>query len=241
MNEIEIFHQIESGTIQDLSLEDLTRSAEFCLLISEKTTSVLAVTVAKVRRDHITDTTKWVDYCKSNFNLEGSYLHHIHKVGKMLLSVTCYTPKVYTTLFNLDFDKQRTITQIPVEQLETFLKIQTKKLTQMTRAEVRAAVSVFLGKIAEVARHQAEQQSLPGFDKWLDNCSNFEPGSVVNAVTCDDTAQKSLSAGCLLLAAAIDYQLRRNVPDTLMLQNIKAALLDEIQSIENVLAGSTEE
>ena len=83
MTAIEIFHKIENGTIQDLSLEDLTGSAEFCLRISEKTTSVLAVTVAMIRRDHITDTAQWIDYCKSNFKLEGSYLHHIHKVGTL--------------------------------------------------------------------------------------------------------------------------------------------------------------
>lgn len=237
MTAIEIFHKIENGTIQDLSLEDLTGSAEFCLRISEKTTSVLAVTVAMIRRDHITDTAQWIDYCKSNFKLEGSYLHHIHKVGKMLLSVTCYTLKYYTLLFNLDFDKQRAITQIPVEQLDCFIKLQTKSLNNMTRAEVRAAVSVFLGKTSEISKSLPEQQSLPGFDKWLDNCDIWEPDAVVNALKCDETAAKSLSAGCLLLNAAIDYHLHREMPDTMMLLSIKAALLDEIQSIENILAG----
>ena len=236
MTAIETFHKIQTGSLQDLTLEDLTGSAEFCLLISEKTTSVLAVTVAKVRRDHITDTAQWIDYCKSKFKLEGSYLHHIHKVGKMLLSAVYNTPKVYTILFNLSFDKQSVLTQIPSEQLETFIKVQTKRLVDMTRAEVRAAVSVFLGKTAEVAKPQTEQQTLPGFDKWLDNCVNFAPAAVANAVSSDDTAQKSLSAGCLLLNAAIDYQLRRDMPDTVLLLDIKKALLDEIQSIENVLS-----
>ena len=236
MNELEILNKFETGNIQELSIEELISGAAFCLRVSAKTTSVLAVTVAKLRQERLQCVGAWVPFCKENFDLEGSYLHQIHKVGKMLLSVVYYTPKVYTILFNLSFDKQLTITQIPSEQFETFIKVQTKRLVDMTRAEVRAAVSVFLGKTAEVAKPQAEQQTLPGFDKWLDNCINFEPAAVANAVSSDDTAQKSLSAGCLLLNAAIDYQLRRDMPDTVLLLDIKKALLDEIQSIENVLS-----
>ena len=235
MTELEILNKFESGAINELSLEELTTGAAFCLRVSAKTTSVLAVTVAKIRQEHLADVADWSQYCKSYFNLEGSYLHHIHKVGKMLLSVTCYTLKYYTLLFNLDFDKQRAITQIPVEQLDCFIKVQTKPLAKMTRAEVRAAVSVFLGRTAEVAA-VADQPVLPGFDRWLNSCAEFEPAAIVNAVASDDTAHRSFSAGCLLLGAALDYQRRRETPDTVMLLNLKAALLDEIKSIENILA-----
>lgn len=236
MNELEILNKFETGAINELTLEDLTNGAVFCLRVSAKTTSVLAVTVAKIRQEHLTDVTEWSKFCKATFALEGSYLHQIHKVGKMLLSVVYYTPKVYTILFNLCFDKQLPVTQIPAEQIDTFIKVQTKPLAKMTRAEVRAAVSVFLGKTSEVAT-VAEQPALPGFDKWLNSCAEFEPAAIVNAVASDDTAHRSFSAGCLLLGAALDYQRRRNVPDTNLLMSLKAALLDEIQSIENILAG----
>ena len=235
MTELEILNKFESGAINELSLEDLTTGAAFCLKVSARTASVLAVTVAKLRKEHLTDVNEWSKFCKATFDLEKSYLHHLHKVGKMLLSVTCYTPKVYTVLFNLDFDKQLAITQIPAEQIDTFIKTQTRPLAKMTRAEVRAAVSVFLGRTAEVAT-VADQPVLPGFDRWLNSCAEFEPAAIVNAVASDDTAHRSFSAGCLLLGAALDYQRRRETPDTVMLLNLKAALLDEIKSIENILA-----
>lgn len=235
MTELEILNKFESGAINELSLEDLTTGAAFCLKVSARTASVLAVTVAKLRKEHLTDVTEWVNFCKATFALEGSYLHQIHKVGKMLLSVTCHTVKVYTTLFNLELYKQLAITQIPTEQIDTFIKTQTRPLAKMTRAEVRAAVSVFLGRTAEVAA-VADQPVLPGFDRWLNSCAEFEPAAIVNAVASDDTAHRSFSAGCLLLGAALDYQRRRETPDTVMLLNLKAALLDEIKSIENILA-----
>lgn len=236
MNELEILNKFKTGTINELTLEDLTNGAVFCLRVSAKTTSVLAVTVAKIRQEHLTDVTEWSKFCKATFALEGSYLHHIHKVGKMLLSVLYNTPKVYTILFNLCLDKQIPIAQIPAEQLDTFIKVQTKPLGKMTRAEMRAAVSVFLGKTSEVVMVD-QHPVLPGFDKWLNNCAEFEPAAIVNAVASDDTAHRSFSAGCLLLGAALDYQRRRDVPDTNLLLSLKAALLDEIQSIENILAG----
>ena len=236
MNELEIINKFETGAINELSLEDLTTGAAFCLKVSARTASVLAVTVAKLRKEHLTDVNEWSKFCKATFDLEKSYLHHLHKVGKMLLGVVYNTPKVYTILFNLGFDKQLPITQIPAEQIDTFIKTQTRPLGKMTRAEVRAAVSVFLGKTSEVATI-AEQPALPGFDKWLNSCAEFEPAAIVNAVASDDTAHRSFSAGCLLLGAALDYQRRRKVPDTNLLMSLKAALLDEIQSIENILAG----
>ena len=144
MTELEILNKFETGAVAELSLEELTTGAAFCLKVSARTASVLAVTVAKIRKEHLSDVTEWVNFCKATFDLEGSYLHQIHKVGKMLLSVTCHTPKVYTVLFYLELYKQLVITQIPVEQIDTFIKWTTKPLAKMTRAEVRAAVNRFL-------------------------------------------------------------------------------------------------
>ena len=153
----------------------------------------------------------------------------------MLLSVVYNTPKVYTTLFNLQFDKQLAITQIPVEQLDCFIKVQTKPLAKMTRAEVRAAVSVFLGKTSEVATI-AEQPALPGFDKWLSSCPEFDEQSIICAVQDDESAAKSFNAGIALTAAALHYHLQRDVPDTVFLIKLKKELLDDVQTIENILA-----
>lgn len=236
MGDLEILALIERGDLTPLSQEDLTRGAAFCLRVSAKTPSVLAVVVAKLRKDHITDVTEWSRYCEETFGLESSYLHHIHKVGKCLHSVACHTPKVYTVLFHLELYKLLAITQIPVAQIDSFIKGQTKPLGKMTRAEVRAAVALFLGRTAALPAKQEAQLLLPGFGKWLETATGFEAESIVRAVDDDDTADRSYRAGCLLLGAALDYQRRQETPDTVMLLNLKTALLDEVQAIENILA-----
>ena len=81
-----------------------------------------------------------------------------------------------------------------------------------------------------------EQLLLPGFGKWLGTAAEFEPAAIVKVVDDDDTADRSYRAGCLLLGAALDYQRRQETPDTVMLLNLKTALLDEVQAIENILA-----
>ena len=235
MTELEILNKFESGAINELSLDELTTGAAFCLKVSARTASVLAVTVAKLRKEHLTDVNEWSKFCKATFDLEGSYLHQIHKVGKMLLSVVYYTPKVYTILFNLCFDKQLPITQIPAEQIDTFIKTQTRPLAKMTRAEVRAAVSVFLGRTAEVAT-VTDQPVLPGFDKWLNSCPEFDEQNIICAVQDDESAAKSFNAGIALTAAALHYHLQRDVPDTVFLIKLKKELLDDVQTIENILA-----
>ena len=236
MGDLEILALIERGELTALSREDLTLGAQFCLRVSAKTPSVLAVVVAKLRKDFITDVTEWSAYCKQNFGLESSYLHHIHKVGKYLHSVVNNTPKVYSVLFHLGPDKQIAITQIPVVEIENFIRQQTKPLGKMTRAEVRAAVALFLGRTAAVPAKQEAQLLLPGFGKWLETATGFEAESIVRAVDDDDTADRSYRAGCLLLGAALDYQRRQETPDTVMLLNLKTALLDEVQAIETILA-----
>ena len=236
MGDLEILALIERGELTALSREDLTLGAQFCLRVSAKTPSVLAVVVAKLRKEHIPDVTEWSRYCKETFGLESSYLHHIHKVGKYLLSGTCSTLKVYTVLFHLEFETLRALTQIPVEDIDSFIKSQTKPLGKMTRAEVRAAVALFLGRTAAVPAKQEAQLLLPGFGKWLETATGFEAESIVRAVDDDDTADRSYRAGCLLLGAALDYQRRQETPDTVMLLNLKTALLDEVQTIENILA-----
>ena len=235
MNELEILNKFESGAINELTLEDLTNGAAFCLKVSARTASVLAVTVAKLRKEHLTDVNEWSKFCKATFDLEKSYLHHLHKVGKMLLSVACDTPKVYTVLFNLAYEKLIAITQIPVVRVEEFIREQTKPLAKMTREAVRAAVSVFLGRTAEVAT-VADQPVLPGFDRWLNSCPEFDEQSIICAVQDDESAAKSFNAGIALTAAALHYHLQRDVPDTVFLIKLKKELLDDVQTIENILA-----
>ena len=231
----DILNHIEQGALADLTRDDLTAGAAAVLSVSAKTASVLAVVVARLRAEYITGTEEWISYCRESFQLEGGYLHHLHKIGRMLLNVTCDT-KLYNMLFALDTDKQLAVSQIPAEKIDGFTKLQTKPLARMTRAEVRAAVALFLGRTA-APEHREEQPDLPGFDSWLDWAPYYEEETARKTVNDDATAEKSFAAGCLLLGAALDYQRRREIPDARLLAELKAELLDEVQSIENILAG----
>ena len=234
MTEAEIIRRIEQGALSELGRDELTAGAAAVLAVSAKTPSILAVVVARLRMEYIPGGDDWSAYCRKEFSLENSYLHHLHKIGRMLIAATCDT-RLYNLLFGLDTDKQLAVSQIPAEQLSAFVKLQTKPLGKMSRAEVRAAVAVFLGRASFLA-HQGEQPVLPGFDKWLGAAAEFTPETVVKSVVNDDTAARSFAAGCLLLGAALDYQRRREIPDVRLLTELKVSLLDEIKSIENILA-----
>jgi len=234
MTNMEIIARIEQGTLTELGRDELTSGAAAVLAVSAKTTSVLAVVVARIRAEYITGADDWSAWCREAFSLEGGYLHHLHKIGRMLIAVTCDT-RLYQLLFALDADKQLAVSQIPANQIGAFVKLQTKPLAKMTRAEVRTAVAVFLGRTSAPAR--GDQPELPGFDKWLGAAAGFTPAAVVRQVADDATAEKSFTAGCLLLGAALDYQRRREIPDVRLLAELKASLLDEVRSIETILAG----
>ena len=241
MTELEILNKFESGAINELSLEELTTGAAFCLKVSARTASVLAVTVAKLRKEHLTDVNEWSKFCKATFDLEKSHLHHLHKVGKMLLSVACNTQKLYTKLFNLSFNQQLPLTQIPDGMLENFFCGLTKPIAKMPREEIRAAVAVFWVQINHEPQKQkvaaaTVQPALPGFDKWLSSCPEFDEQSIICAVQDDESAAKSFNAGIALTAAALHYHLQRDVPDTVFLIKLKKELLDDVQTIENILA-----
>ena len=247
MTELEIISRIEKGEICGMSQEELVSGANLCLKVSAKTAAVLAVVIAQLRKDYITDVTAWSSFCKENFKLGGSYLHHLHKIGKMLIvtcdyNVSCYN-RNYTMLFNLDTDKQLSIARIPADRIDTFIKLQTKPLGKMTRGEIRAAVNLFLKKdvedieLSQVTPKTANSQlTLPGFTKWLDSFETADAEAVISVVTDDNTAGRSLNAGITLMAAAISYHCNREVIDFETLCSLKAALLDEVQSIENILA-----
>lgn len=245
MTELEIISRIEQGDICGMSQEELVSGGSMCIRVSAKTASVLAVVIARLRQEYITDVNQWSKYCKETFNLEGAYLHHLHKIGKMLIvtcdyNVSCYN-RTYTMLFQLDTDKQLSIARIPAEQIDTFIKLQTKPLSKMSRGEIRTAVNLFLKKDLEEASQDTaqvttRQLTLPGLNKWLDSFEEADPEAVIGVVNDDNTAGRSLNAGITLMAAAINYHSTREVIDFETLCSLKAALLDEVQSIENILA-----
>ena len=244
---LEVMEAIAAGEF-GFSAEELAGAVSFTLRVSSGTATTTAVAVALVRRDHIRDAAAWVNWARDRFGLEGSYLHHLHKVGKMLIGLReCLgdtqkgaeccnnTGRLYRTLFAAGFDKLLPVTRIPAEQLAAFLSHLSKPIDKMTRGEVRTAVAEWLGESVRTAA-ESVQPDLPGFDRALDTVWRLEPADLVAAVNNDDKAAQSLRAGMGLLGAALEFEKRRECPDVATLQAAKAALLSEIEEIEEVIA-----
>lgn len=242
---LEVMEAIAAGEF-GFSAEELTGAVEFALRVSARTAATTAVAVALVRRDHIRDAAAWVNWARERFGLEGSYLHHLHKVGKMLIGLReCLgdtqreccnnTVNLYRRLFATDWDKLYAVTRIPAEQLAAFLSHLSKPIDKMTRGEVRTAVAEWLGESGRTAA-ESVQPDLPGFDRALDTVWRLEPADLVAAVNNDDKAAQSLRAGMGLLGAALEFEKRRECPDVATLQAAKAALLSEVEEIEEVIA-----
>lgn len=232
---LENIAKLEAGDL-NLSLDELTGAAVFCLKIGAKTNSVLAVVVAKARAEFIQDTAQWVEWCRENFALEGNYLHRLHKIGRMLLEcIMIHSDKFYNKIFELDWEKQYTLSRIPVKQIAGFVSGLRKPIDKMTRGELRVAVSEYLGETAKTTE-VGDQLELPGFGKALDTVVRLEPAQLVKAVNDEQAASQSFRAGCLLLGATLDYQRRQPIPDVRLLTSLKAGLLDEIKAIEDILA-----
>lgn len=225
----DILNHIEQGSLADLTRDDLTAGAEAVLSVSAKTAPVLAVVVARLRAEYITDTVEWIGYCKVTFGLEGSYLHHLHKIGRMFLNVTCDT-RLYGKLFFLDTDKLLAISQIPAEKIDTFVKLQTKQLSRMTRAEVRAAVALFLGRTAA-----PEQPDLPGFAKLLTSADTFDDEDFVKVCDTPEKAVRSMELGIGFLTGALEYNRAPEHRDTVRLAALKSVLLAQLDEVEKAL------
>ena len=83
---LEVMEAIAAGEF-GFSAEELAGAVSFTLRVSSGTATTTAVAVALIRRDHIRDAAAWVNWARDRFGLEGSYLHHLHKVGKMLIGL----------------------------------------------------------------------------------------------------------------------------------------------------------
>ena len=237
---LEVMERIAAGEF-GFSAEELAGAVNFTLRVSSGTAATTAVAVALIRRDHIRDVAEWVAWARDNFHLEGSYLHHLHKVGKMLIGLreccnnTADARKGAECCNNTGFDKLLPVTRIPAEQLAAFLSHLSKPIDKLTRGEVRAAVAEWLGDAGR-ATSGGVQPELPGFDRALDTVVRLDPEALVAAVNDDDKAAQSLRAGMGLLGAALEFEKRRECPDVQTLQAAKAALLSEIDEIEAVIA-----
>lgn len=80
----------------------------------------------------------------------------------------------------------------------------------------------------EEPKIKQETPDLPGFSLALDAINAMEPEAICTRVSDQEAAMSALRAGMGLLGASIEYH-KREKKDILLLQNLKASLLDRSQ------------
>lgn len=246
IKQLEITERIAAGEFA-FSSEELTGAIMFSLQVSTRTAATTAIAITLIRRDHITDLGEWVKWARETVRLEGSHLHHLHKIGKMMLdlrSVARNTDKLYRRLYPMGFNKLLPLTCLPGEQLEAFCS-HYPTLEDMPRETVRDAVkawpSLIDAKTAAPGKRVDEQPDLPGFDAIFDAIVHIDNEELFGRVDNDDRAQRSLVAGLSFLEATLHYHCARAIPDACLLASIKADLLTKVKDIESKLAGDETE
>ena len=199
----------------------------------------------------------WLAWAEKTSGLTRSECYHRAKVGHLMIA--CFDKKVlYRNLLKLSGDKLLALSRLPQEILEGFLSV--TPVADMPIDQVRNAVNCQLCHLAYQAKgtlpdcehciaktKAAVQAELPGFSAALDTIWEMDAAGFISGVTDDTQAVKCASGGCNLLSAYLHHEkskLRSNPnsqADTISLLQIKAALLDSIKDIENILAGVIEE
>lgn len=199
----------------------------------------------------------WLAWAENVSGLTRSECYHRAKVGHFMIA--CFDKKVlYRNLLKLSGDKLLALSRLPQEILEGFLSV--TPVADMPIDQVRNAVNCQLCQLACQAKgtlpdcehciakpKAAVQAELPGFSAALDAIWEMDAAGFISGVTDDTQAVKCASGGCNLLSAYLHHEkskLRSNPncqADTISLLQIKAALLDSIKDIENILAGVIEE
>ncbi len=217
------------------NFEALDEVAKSLIRINAKTAQTLAVIVADVRSNHLRSTTEWTMWASTTLQLQGAYLHHLHRIGKLLTGLLQNGSKCcmqyYRRLFNLPFNSLYPLSRLAVDQVGPWLT--HYKPEEMTRENIRDAVAAFLGESVEP---RSEQPALPGFEDILDDLISIDKEALKTIVKDSDTAKRSLYAGFELLDAAIMYHQRATECDVVLLQTTKKALLSGIDEIEKIIA-----
>lgn len=212
------------------AIEDKTAAASQLIAISRRIVPVTSLLIASARRDNFEhDTAGWVVWCRETLEMDGSDRDHRRQIGDLLLD-TRGNDVVYNTLFGLPFDKLLPVSRIPEDQIEAFLSHHDVK--KLKRDEIRAAVCEWLGEEAKIKQ---ETPDLPGFTLALDAINAMEPEAICTRVSDKDAAMSALRAGMGLLGASLEYH-KKHKDDVLILQDLKASLLNEVKELEAVIS-----
>ena len=252
------FHEIHQRTV--INCETLPACEIEAVLQSfaaVRKVDLITTAILLARSQNTLGKKDWVAWAEKTSGLTRSECYHRAKVGHLMIA--CSDKKVlYRNLLKLSGDKLLALSRLPLEILEGFLSV--TPVADMPIDQVRDAVNCQLcylecqkkGTLPDcehcIAKPKAAVQAeLPGFSAALDAIWEMDAAGFISGVTNDTQAVKCASGGCNLLSAYLHHEkskLRSNPncqADTISLLQIKAALLDSIKDIENILAGVIEE
>lgn len=231
------FDDFAAGNIPD----DFNTLVSMGKLISKATTygvHVLATIVSKVRRDHFPDSASdWSAWAQEEFEITANYLHHLRRIGDMLLMLLDKDINIqhYKKLWQLDYDRLYCISQIATvadHQLLPFLS-HFPDLDEMTREEVRDNVKRWLGEPVE---DRVVQPALPGFETAVNAVLSIDIDKLRTSVANESSAKRTLMASLGLLGAAVEYHKHAASVDIELLTGTKTALLEDIATIEEAIS-----
>ena len=246
-------HQRVVVNCESIPLADITSTLQSFAAVRK--VDLIATAILLAQSQKTLGKKDWLAWAEEVSGLTRSECYHRVKVGHFMIA--CYDKKVlYKNLLKLSGDKLLALSRLPLETIEGFLSV--TPVASMPIDQVRNAVSCQLCHLdperASDCEHcllnsgkQRQQAELPGFSAALDAIWEMDADGFIAGVTDDTQAVKCASGGCNLLSAYLEHEkskLRKNpdsAADTVSLLQVKAALLDSIKDIENILAGVIDE
>ncbi len=248
-------HQRAVINCELLPLDDITSALQSFAAVRK--VDLIATAILLAQSQKTLGKKDWLAWAEEVSGLTRSECYHRAKVGHFMIAC-CDKKVLYKSLLKLSGDKLLAISRLPLEALEGFLSVTS--VADMPIDQVRNAVNCQLCYLncqrkgtSPDCEHciskpkVAVQGELPGFSAALDTIWEMDAEGFISGVTDDTQAVKCASGGCNLLSAYLHHEksmLRSNPnrrADTVSLLQIKAALLDSIKDIENILAGVIDE
>lgn len=214
-------------------IEDL---AKRLVRINARTAQTLAVIVTNVRENHITSSGEWALWASTTLGLQGAYLHHIHRIGKLLVGLVKLNTKCsiqhYKRLFALPIDKLYPLSRLAPDQIAGWLSHYTPE--EMSREAIR---DVIAAKFGDTKEPKSIQPSLPGFEQALETLAAISPESFSGTIHDEEKSRTALKTGICVFGAALEFQITRPAPelDVELLATYRTALVDAINDIDEAL------
>lgn len=252
------FNEIHQKTVincETLPMADITSALQSFAAVRKVDTLATAILLAQSQSMH--SGKGWGKWAQETSGLTYSECYHRAKVGKLLIA--CYAKKVlYRKLITLSVDKLLSLASLldySTDTVEAFMAIQP--VQDMPIEQLRKEVNCQHcrlecqeeGKLPDCEHCNTKPQTpiqaeLPGFSAALDAIWSMDADNFAASVTDDDQAVKCASSGFNLLSAYLEHEKAKlnttAETDTIRLLQVKAALLDGIKDIENILAGVIE-